>query len=320
MFPIDTHSVIRRQSLMLVLCLSLSTALHAGQQKLVCESRDGGYRQCPTGVLGSARLLQQLSESACIQGYSWGYQKGMLWVRDGCRGEFLVRGHRPGDLPQSTRLRTVTCESPGGKLTRCTADTQGGVELQERLSRARCIGGKTWGYDESGIWVLGGCAGVFRIGEAKTAAGPEPDVPVLNRIVCESTDGRRHRCPVNTEDGVRLIRELRGRACIEGHSWGYGRRGIWVDKGCRGSFLVGRADRAPETEAIAEGAEVHNMACRSEGGFKRCFVPGGLSVQFNRGLSEADCIKGRSWGRDRDSVWVDSGCQAEFLVTERPLP
>ena len=34
-------------------------------------------------------------------------------------------------------------------------------------------------------------------------------------------------------------------------------------------------------------------------------------------LSVADCDYRESWGWNRDSVWVDKGCRAEFEVTTR---
>ena len=69
-------------------------------------------------------------------------------------------------------------------------------------------------------------------------------------IYCASEDGRRHRCSVDTQDGVRLVEQKSSAACIQGRSWGYKRDHIWVDRGCRADFEVidrrydrGRGDR-----------------------------------------------------------------------------
>jgi hypothetical protein len=51
---------------------------------------------------------------------------------------------------------------------------------------------------------------------------------------------RRHYCDADTRDGVRLLRQRSDAACRQGSSWGYDRRGIWVDRGCRADFEVGR--------------------------------------------------------------------------------
>lgn len=57
---------------------------------------------------------------------------------------------------------------------------------------------------------------------------------------CESTNGYRQVCEVDTRGGVRLVRQFGGAACREGSSWGFDRRGIWVDRGCRAEFEVKR--------------------------------------------------------------------------------
>ena len=37
-------------------------------------------------------------------------------------------------------------------------------------------------------------------------------------------------------------------------------------------------------------------------------------VQLNRQLSRTPCTEGYTWGYDRNAIWVDRGCRAEFLV------
>jgi Protein of unknown function (DUF3011) len=39
---------------------------------------------------------------------------------------------------------------------------------------------------------------------------------------------------------VRLVRQRSDTDCILGRTWGYDPRGIWVDRGCRADFEVGR--------------------------------------------------------------------------------
>ena len=59
-------------------------------------------------------------------------------------------------------------------------------------------------------------------------------------IYCASDDGRRHTCPVNTGGGVRLVNQKSGSTCVQGRTWGFNRNSIWVDRGCRADFEVGR--------------------------------------------------------------------------------
>ena len=58
-------------------------------------------------------------------------------------------------------------------------------------------------------------------------------------VNCASDDGSRRYCNVDTRNGVRLLRQY-GEGCRQGDTWGYDNRGIWVDRGCRGEFQVGR--------------------------------------------------------------------------------
>ncbi len=63
------------------------------------------------------------------------------------------------------------------------------------------------------------------------------------RVTCASDDGRRHYCRVDTRWGVRMTNQRSGSPCLQGRTWGYDRRGIWVDRGCRADFVLGRPDR-----------------------------------------------------------------------------
>ncbi|MBK7600121.1 MAG: DUF3011 domain-containing protein [Acidobacteria bacterium] len=42
--------------------------------------------------------------------------------------------------------------------------------------------------------------------------------------------------------GVQLVRQRSDAACIQGRTWGFDRRRIWVDRGCRADFIVGNRD------------------------------------------------------------------------------
>jgi Protein of unknown function (DUF3011)/Peptidase inhibitor family I36 len=58
-------------------------------------------------------------------------------------------------------------------------------------------------------------------------------------VKCESNDGHRKYCGQYNRE-VTLDRQISGSPCIQGRSWGVDRDGLWVDRGCRAIFLVGR--------------------------------------------------------------------------------
>src|SRR3954468_20019812 len=78
---------------------------------------------------------------------------------------------RPADLV------SVLCESKAGERQHCPADTSAGVVLVRVTGPASCLLGKSWGYDDQGIWVLAGCGGEFKVAgqpPAPTTPAPAP--------------------------------------------------------------------------------------------------------------------------------------------------
>lgn len=85
-----------------------------------------------------------------------------------------------------------------------------------------------------------------------------PGFPGLARadertVRCESRNGRYRFCPVDTEDQVRLERQLSNVPCDLWRNWGFDRRGVWVDDGCRAEFKVGRGMSGGTKAAIVGG-------------------------------------------------------------------
>lgn len=59
---------------------------------ITCASSDGNYRTCDwNDRYGRPYLIETLSKSKCIEGRSWGYNRGSIWVDDGCRARFGAR-------------------------------------------------------------------------------------------------------------------------------------------------------------------------------------------------------------------------------------
>jgi hypothetical protein len=74
----------------------------------------------------------------------------------------------------------VNCASADGERQHCAANTSAGVLMARTTGNGACLLGKTWGYDDAGVWVLDGCSAEFIvIGESGTAAllADEPAVP-----------------------------------------------------------------------------------------------------------------------------------------------
>ncbi len=140
-------------------------------------------------------------------------------------------------------VRRVTVESNGSRREYRRVDHDGYVRLARRLSDKPCVQGRSWGYDRSGIWVSNGCRAVFEVGRDN---GRWDDRQGRDRwtgngsIRVESEDGRYRSRSIDTRGGVRLVKRLSDAPCVQGRSWGYDRNRIWVDRGCRAIFEVGR--------------------------------------------------------------------------------
>ena len=134
------------------------------------------------------------------------------------------------------RAQTITCSSDNMRRNYCPVNTNGAqIRLVRQRSDARCIQGSTWGWDRRGIWVDRGCRADFVI-TYRPMRPVRP--PVSQTITCSSQNMGRNYCAADTRRGVRLVRQRSDARCIQGSTWGYDRRGIWVDRGCRGDFVV----------------------------------------------------------------------------------
>jgi hypothetical protein len=69
-----------------------------------------------------------------------------------------------GSVPAGAAQKEVRCDSRGLRHNYCRVDTAGRVELIHRHGIFSCNEGRSWGYDERGVWVDKGCSATFRVG------------------------------------------------------------------------------------------------------------------------------------------------------------
>ena len=139
-----------------------------------CRSSGYNFQSCPVPWRG-ARLIRQLSDTRCVRGQSWGFDRRGLWVDRGCAGRFVAADSRDhsGDgggggwrpEPAWDQRFDVSCGSPQYQQYFCQVDVGGGgrVYLSRQTSNTACVEGRTWGWNRAGIWVDQGCGGVFTI-------------------------------------------------------------------------------------------------------------------------------------------------------------
>lgn len=287
-----------------------SIALAAGPQAnmapsgvVVCESQSNQPTRCPVPTSWRAvQLVQQLSQNACIEGRSWGFDFGSIWVSQGCRGRF-------SELTPPSNSAGIRCESQNNRMTHCRAPAHwAGAKMTQQLSQTACVQGRTWGFDRGYVWVDGGCRAWFA-----QATTPAPGTTV----VCESSGNRPQNCRVPASwRAARLVEQLSQSACVEGRTWGFDPGRLWVSGGCRGRF----AEAAGNWQPGPGWNQDFVMTCASpQHQYRFCEVDVGANgrVTLQRQTSSARCTQGVSWGWNRAGIWVNHGCAGEFRVSRR---
>ena len=98
-----------------------------------------------------------------------------------------------GAAPALARY-TISCKSPAYRYQYCSASTDGYARLLNQTSNAPCVQGRTWGYDNGGVWVNGGCGGSFEVGSPGTrgdsgaAIAAGVGLAILGAIIANSDD------------------------------------------------------------------------------------------------------------------------------------
>ena len=169
-----------------------------GDAVVRCESTDRGYRHCPADTRDGVKLRRQLSKSACRYQDSWGFDRRGIWVDQGCRAEFELYTGRSGG---------------------------DGKPQKDKDNTAAIVGGAV---------ALGVLGAIIADNDKNDNKADRP-----RRLVrCESDDGDYRFCRADVRNRVSLYRQLGRASCRQNQSWGYDRRGVWVDRGCRAEFAL----------------------------------------------------------------------------------
>lgn len=290
-----------------------------------CESIRDAESFCKADTYPGVRLLRELSSRRCIEGRTFGFERGGIWVNGGCAAEFEIgrrnSNNRPDTgLPNSSFSgdRLITCESINDARNYCPADTRNGVRLLRQFSQKKCVEGNSWGYSNRGIWTDHGCRGEFELlRRERSPLRHDPlDSPgnspffhsgsdqILQTLICKSIEKRQAVCPADVgRHRVELIRQISRQPCVLEQSWGFDQNRVWVNNGCRAEFAVVRV-REPVL-----------IACESTNNRRQyCPIESLHNVRLSRQRSRSPCIEGQTWGYDRNAIWVDQGCRADFLA------
>jgi hypothetical protein len=277
-------------------CFVLAASVHGfAQYVLTCSSDDWGRHYCAADTRAGVSLQRQRSGSPCTQGKTWGFDQQGVWVDRGCRADFLVNAN------QSEVDRTRGRDHDGGDKDDHDRDKDRDRNLEQDRDRERYVD-QDRDRDRN------------QDNHDGDAGRDDRRAPESMQLSCSSDDWGRHYCESDIQGKATMVRQRSGSPCREGYSWGYDRRGIWVDHGCRADFqLTGR--RSESAGAGYNPGYVGTLNCSSnDGNRQNCQTDTRGGVRITRQISESACRIGYSWGYDRDGVWVDHGCRAEFQI------
>ena len=200
-------------------------------QTVTCSSTDNRRRDCRTPFQGRPVLVENLSNTRCVDGTNFGGGGGTMWVDRGCRGRFTEgRGGWGGN---GNTGQTVRCESIRNGESTCGTPFRGRIVLARQLSSAACVEGQSWAQRGSSVTVRNGCRGDF----AQAGSGWWGGQQSGYSVTCSSEDNRRRNCAWDRRQGrPALIENISKTRCQEGYNWGWDGNAIWVDRGCRARF------------------------------------------------------------------------------------
>lgn len=193
---------------------------------ITCESNDGRQQYCRADTRGGVWLETQLSRAPCRQGETWGYDNRGVWTANGCRAQFRT-GPGPHHGSSSSDGNNAAAAVAALAIVAAGAAAVHHQHEKERRDRDRdeYYRDDYYNYD-------------YR---PPQSSGYSRYQGADETLRCDSEDGRQRYCPVDTRGArIELTRQFSRSECRFGRNWGYDRRGVWVNGGCRAEFTVYR--------------------------------------------------------------------------------
>jgi hypothetical protein len=88
------------------LMLLSSAMVMAQSNTFSCSSDDGKRHTCTANGNSAIQFVRQRSQSPCIQGRTYGIDRGSVWVTNGCRADFAVSNYGITGLPTTVVVIT----------------------------------------------------------------------------------------------------------------------------------------------------------------------------------------------------------------------
>ncbi len=150
-----------------------------------------------------------------------------------------------------------------------------------------------------------------------------------NIVSCNSDDMGYHTCNIGPNRGVTLYRQHSDAQCIQGQTYGVRGQQLWVNRGCRAEFQVNTSGGGRRGWNNGHnnygnngygnggyGGSARTVTCSSDDMHRHtCDVGPNGGIRLIRQRSDARCDFNRTYGFNRNQIWVDRGCRADFEVS-----
>jgi hypothetical protein len=219
-------------------------------ERVTCASNDNRRAECAIRRESDVRLATVLSDAPCQENRTWGRDATHIWVDKGCRAEFEVRARETVESEDRTNPASVK-QTDIRSMAACRTEVRNHYQIPMPQIVTQIASRQGEGTVDVDWHTAQGSRGNCRVnrhgkvvrfeieGEGSRAAAPST-VALERRVTCGSQDGNRTECPIPPGSEVRLTKKLSDAVCTQGWSWGADskRNVIWVDRGCRGEFVV----------------------------------------------------------------------------------
>jgi hypothetical protein len=104
---------------------------------------------------------------------------GVVRVVIGCllaAGVFRHSNSLAAETPVAAMPQVILCIAQGAEQEHCSAEVSGDDLLVPPTGEGPCLLGKSWGYDDEGVWVEEGCGDEFELG-GELRTGPTKGQP-----------------------------------------------------------------------------------------------------------------------------------------------
>ena len=141
-------------SVLIVLVAATWASPASAQSRVICESVGSQYNECDA-PWASARLVEQLSRTRCVQEDTWGFnaRTQRIWVSRGCRASFASADARARPNPgRNTSQGYDGCHGLGCRVDNPDDPSQD-IDPRPQFDRDG-----NPNFDENGNWI--GCTGM----------------------------------------------------------------------------------------------------------------------------------------------------------------